>query len=55
MHPNQEALKSKTRTMADRHLKAKEFLNTNEIQTLGLYFKINKQKYNKWKYKEKLN
>ena len=55
MHSNQEAFKSKLRTMADRHFKAKEFLNTNEIQTPGLYFKINKQNYNKWKYKEKLN
>lgn len=34
--PNQAALKSKLKTTADRHLKAKEFLNTNEVQKLGL-------------------
>ena len=33
---NQVALKSKLRIMADRHLKAKEFINTNEVQKLGL-------------------
>ena len=30
--PNQAAIKSKLKTKADRHLKAKEFLNTNKLK-----------------------